>query len=218
MLKMQKMDVLVSLYIFCILVAELMGGKTVPLFQIGTLNLSVSVAIFVLPLIFTINDVITEVHGKERARSVIQAGLLMIGLVLGFILLATALPPTTRFAPTEAAYDTVFALSARISAASLTAFVLAEVVDVLVFVRLRQKLGSSALWLRNNLSNFVSQFFDTSVFMVLAFYRPSESLFENGGFLLGLILPYWLLKCSVSVLQTPLVYLGVKWLKGAQRN
>ena len=213
MFKIQKFDLLISIYIFCIAVSELMGAKTFPLFAIGTFKLNASVAIFVLPLIFTINDVITEVYGKERTRSVIRSGLLIILFILLFSLFATNLPPSSRFAASEKAYDTIFGLSARIAAASLTAFALAEFMDVFIFAKIRKLLGKRALWFRNNASNFISQFIDTSVFMFLAFYAFDKSFNNNFIFLIGLILPYWFLKCSMSVIETPLVYLGVTWLK-----
>ena len=212
-IKIRKMDLLVSLYIFCILVSEIMGAKTFPLANLWGYQLNASVGIFVLPLIFSINDVITEVYGKERTRSLIRSGLLMILLLMLFSILATSLPASQRFSVTESAYDTIFALSIRFSAASLTAFTLAEFLDVLVFSKLRQKLGRSRLWLRNNLSNFISQLVDTTTFMVLAFYALDKPIAENAMFIGGLILPYWLLKCTMSVIETPLVYWGVKWLK-----
>lgn len=195
------------------MVSELMGAKTFPLLSIGGFKLNASVAIFVLPLIFTINDVITEVYGKERTRSIIRSGLFIIFLIFVFSIFATSLPASARFLASEKAYDTIFGLSARIAAASLIAFTLAEFTDVLVFVKVRKMLGKKALWFRNNASNFVSQFIDTSIFMILAFYAFDKGFDDNFSFLVSLILPYWLLKCFMSVIQTPLVYLGVKWLK-----
>jgi queuosine precursor transporter len=208
-----KFDLLVSLYIFCIAVSELMGSKTFPLFTLGTFTLNASVAIFVIPLLFSINDVITEVYGKERARSVIRSGLMVVALILFFSLLVTYLPPSARFAESEAAYDAIFGKSARIAFASLIAFALAEFTDVYIFSKIRERLGSKALWLRNNASNFVAQLLDTIVFMFLAFYAFDKGLTDNVSFLVSLIIPYWLLKCSLSIIETPLVYLGVKWLR-----
>lgn len=212
------MDLLVSLYIFCILVAELMGGKTFPLTKIGSFQLNASVAIFVFPIIFTINDMITEVFGKERTRSLIRSGLMMIFLVIVAGLFFTNLPPSARFTGTEAAYDQIFTISTRIAAASLTAFAVAELIDVLVFVKIRQRLGKKALWFRNNVSNFVAQFFDTTLFMTLAFYNFALPFENNWAYLLSLILPYWLLKCFVSVIETPFVYWGVAWLKKGKQS
>lgn len=213
MFKIEKFDLLVSIYIFCIAVSELMGAKTFPLVNFFGYQLNASVAIFVLPLIFTINDVITEVYGKEKTRSVIRSGLIIIFLILLFSVLTTNLPPSLRFQKTESSYDMIFGLSARIAAASLTAFAIAEFLDVIIFVKIRQTLGRKALWLRNNISNFGSQFIDTSVFMFLAFYAFDKPFGNNVNFLVSLILPYWLLKCFMSVIETPLVYIGVKWLK-----
>ncbi|KKQ35518.1 MAG: hypothetical protein US51_C0003G0003 [Microgenomates group bacterium GW2011_GWA2_37_6] len=189
-----------------------MGAKTFPI-NLGPIRLNSSVAIFVLPLIFTINDVITEVYGKERTRSIIRSGLIGIGLILGFSLLATHLPPSVRFQGSEEAYDKIFGLSARIAAASLTAFAIAEFLDVIIFVKVREKLGKKALWFRNNVSNFISQFADTTVFMFLAFYAVAKPFSDNLTFLISLIIPYWLLKCFMSLIETPITYLGVRWLK-----
>lgn len=217
MFKIKKLDFLIALYVTCIAVAELMGAKTFPIMKIGGFSLSASVAIFVIPLIFTINDIVVEVYGKERAQSIVRSGLLMIALLLGFSALATSLPPTQRFAHLESAYDAVFIFSMRISLASLTAFTIAEFMDVAIFSRLRVRFGKKKLWLRNNLSNFISQFFDTSIFMFLAFYAFNKSFDDNLLFLIGLILPYWLLKCCMSVIETPFVYIGVRWLQSEKK-
>lgn len=150
MIKLEKLDLLISLYIFCVAVSELMGGKTFPILT-SPIKLNASVAIFVIPVIFSINDVITEVLGKERARSVVWSGLVVILLILLFSLLATSL--------------------------------------------------------------FISQFVDTTTFISLAFYALDKPFTENIGFLWSLILPYWLLKTFMSVIEPPFVYLGVKWLR-----
>lgn len=213
MFSIKKIDLLVAIYIFCIVASELMGGKTFYLFNIGSYHLNASVAVFLLPLVFTINDIIVEVFGKARAKSLIRSSLVVIVLLILFSILATILPPSTRFVPTEKAYDTIFAISIRFSLASLTAFILAEFADVLVFSKMRERLGTSKLWLRNNASNFIAQFIDTTVFMVLAFYALDKSFDSNFAFIGGLILPYWLLKCAMSVFGTPFTYLGVSWLR-----
>lgn len=212
------MDFLISVYIFCIAVSELMGGKTFHLLTIGSYPLNASVALFVVPIVFSINDVITEVHGPERMRSIIRSGLLVVVLILLYSLLATNLPPSKRFMMSEKSYDAVFGLTARISAASLIAFAVADFTDVLIFVRIRKKLGKKALWFRNNVSNFVSQLIDSTVFIFLAFYAFDKGIGQNIPFLVSLIVPYWLLKSAMSIIETPFVYLGVRWLKDEKKH
>ncbi len=79
--------------------------------------------------------------------------------------------------------------------------------------RIRRRFGKDRLWLRNNLSNFIAQLLDTVIFMTLAFYVPENSLAANADLLASRIIPYWLLKCFMSVIETPFVYLGVRWLR-----
>ena len=213
MFKIEKMDFIVSLYIFCIAISELMGAKTFPLIQTDTIKLNASVAIFVIPLIFSLNDIITEVYGAARARSMVRSGLFVIVLIFLFSLLAVNLPASTRFAQTESAYDAIFSKAARISLASLVAFGISDFLDIFIFSKIRQRLGKTKLWLRNNASNFFAQFIDTCIFMFLAFYAFDKGFSDNAGFLFSLIIPYWLLKCSMSIIETPFVYVGVKWLK-----
>lgn len=211
--QVEKMDLLIAIYIFCILVSEVMGSKTFPVWNFGFYQLNASVAIFVVPLIFTINDIITEVYGKERTRSIIRSSLFTILLVFGFSFLATSLPPTARFTANEGSYDTIFGLSMRFSAASIIAFAVSDFLDVYVFALIREKMGKKALWLRNNVSNFISQFVDSALFLSIAFYAFNQSLSSNFSFILSLLIPYWLLRCALSIAETPLVYLGVNWLR-----
>jgi uncharacterized integral membrane protein (TIGR00697 family) len=218
MLKIQKLDLLISLYIGCIAISELMGGKTFYIGSVFGYSLNASVAIFVIPLIYTINDVLVEVYGAERTRSIIRSGLIVIFLFMLMSVLAISLPPSARFKSSEKAYETVFGLSARVAFASLTAFIIAEFTDVFIFVKIRKALGKKALWLRNNISNFISQFADTVIFMILAFWSFDKGIGNNVSFLTSLIIPYWLLKCAMSIIETPLVYVGVKWLSDEKKK
>lgn len=216
MFKLQKLDFLIAFYITSVVLTEVMGAKTVPLFTIGGLPISGTVSLLVLPFIYSVNDTIVEVFGKARAQSMVRSALLMVVFILIYSLIATALPADKRFAPTEGAYETIFGISARFSAASLIAFAVSEFLDVYIFAKMRERLGKKNLWFRTNVSNFVSEFFDTALFMLLAFYALNQSIESNLIFIAGLAIPYWILRCCMSIIETPLVYVGVKWLKGSK--
>lgn len=208
-----RLNLLIALYLFCIVVSELMGAKTFPLLSLGHLHLTASVAIFVIPPMFSLLDIVNEVYGPPCARHLALTGLLVIALLMGFAALATHLPPSSRFQASNAAYNQVFGSSVRLAAASLTAFAVSNLLDILIFARLRRTLHRHALWLRNNVSNFASQLTDSVVFITLAFYQFNHSPSVNFPVLLGLILPYWLLKCGCSIIETPFVYVGVRWAR-----
>ena len=217
-LKIEKMDLLIAVYVFCIVVSQTMGAKTFPIANIFGFPINQTVAIFVFPLIFIFNDIINEVYGPERARSVIRSSLVVILLLFAYSILVTLLPPSSRFASTESAYDQIFGLSARFSLASLIAFISSDFLDVYIFAKMRKALGKKGLWLRVNVSNFLSQFIDTVVFMVLAFWALDMSFSNNFTFILSLLIPYWGIKCLISVIETPLVYWGVNWLRGDKQS
>ncbi len=206
-------DLVVALYIFGIMTAELMGAKTFVIGHLGDYTLRASVAIFLMPLLFTLTDVVTEVRGRERARSMVLSGLTVIILLVFYTLLATALPPSARSVGNEAAYDGVFHNSIRMSVASLIAFASSAFLDIAIFAKLRARMHKRALWFRNNASNIVSQFVDSAVFLTAAFYALNHSIGSNVSFIIGLLIPYWLLRCAMSLLTTPLVYAGVRWLR-----
>ena len=217
-LKINKMDLVIAVYIACVAISELMGGKTFPLLHIGKFTWNASVAIFVIPIIFSINDAIVEVYGVARAKSVYRSSLVTIVIFMLFAFLAIKLPPSVRFKDSEAAYDLIFGQSVRIALASLSAFAIADFLDIIIFQKLRKSLGTKALWLRSNLSNFISQFIDTTIFLFLAFYAFDKGIGDNFPFLFSLIIPYWLLKCFMSIIETPFVYLAVSWLKGENKK
>jgi uncharacterized PurR-regulated membrane protein YhhQ (DUF165 family) len=108
MKNINKLDLLFGIYIFSVIVSELMGAKTFNIIQLGSYQLRASVAIFVIPIVYSINDVVCEVYGKEKMRGYIKISLIIIALLILTAALFTWLPAATRFIPTEAAYDTIF--------------------------------------------------------------------------------------------------------------
>lgn len=205
------MDFLVALYITCLALAEIMSMKTIPLLKIFAYQLNVSVGIFVFPILFAINDIVAEVKGKARAKQLVYTSLLMVALIMVYSIFVTWLPESARFKDGEA-YNLVFAKAARISLASLLAFVVSGLLDVAIFHQIKVKTKGKMLWLRSNLSNFISQLLDTFIFASVAFYSFQDGLSSNFSFILSIVIPYWLLKCFMSVVETPLTYWGVKWL------
>lgn len=212
-MKIKKLDLLISIYIAAICMAELMGGKIFQVtdqIQLFGKPIGTSVAVFLLPLVASINDIVVETHGKKRMQSIMRSGFVVIAMIFIFTLVATLLPTATRSPIPGDVYNQVFQVAQRVAVASLTAFTISMALDVLIFARVREKLKRFGLWFRNISSNVVSQFFDTSIFMYIAYYNFTN---PNHDFLWSLIIPYWIYKCIVSVLIIPVVYLGVSWLK-----
>lgn len=208
-----RADLLVAIYIFCIIAAETLGSKSFPLFKIFGFNLTGAVGMFLIPWIFSINDIFLEVFGLKRAKNLAKISIIVVFLLIIFSSLAIALPPSNRFLPLNDSYRLIFSQSIRISIASLIAIGISILADIHIFYHLKKYLNKYGLWFRNNLSNHLAILLDTVIFMTIAFYSLDKSFSSNLNFLLGLIIPYWILKAFMSTLSTPFVYLGINWLK-----
>ena len=205
-----KLTYLFAIFIALMIGMNLLGGKITTLFGV-----SVSVAIFMVPITFLITDVVAEVYGKKTATQFVISGVIALILIFAFTALSVILPPNERYENNDA-YRIIFGSSLRIIIASIIAFAIAQYHDVWAFHFWKKKTGGKWLWLRNNLSTFVSQAIDTLIFLFIAFYMVSSRF--DFAFIIQLFIPFYLFKISFAILDTPLVYLGVRWLKSNKQD
>jgi len=198
----KKLLIALAVYLTSLIAANTLGLKIMP-FPLG---LHLSVGVFMFPVVFLMTDVIGEIYGKRMARLFVLAGFVSTALFILYSFISLAMPWAQAGEWVHASYNTVFGISARIAIASLVAFVVAEYQDVFAFFFFREKWGTKFFWLRSNLSNLWSQFLDTIIFMVIAFY----GVYAN-DVLVSLIISWWLFKVAMGVLYTPLSYVGL-WL------
>lgn len=64
----------------------------------------------------------------------------------------------------------------------------------------------------------MGQFIDSAVFVVIAFYAFDMPFTANLAFLAGIVLPYWIVRCLMSIVGTPFAYAGVAFLKNHDRK
>ena len=201
-----KTDILLAFFIASLILANVLGTKITTI-----VGIRVSVGIFFIPLLFLITDIVSEVHGMKRAKNFFWTSVLVLifSLIMVYICLIMPANPTWG---NQTAYEIIFQGSLRMIVASLIAFMISQYHDILAFHFWKKKTNGKFLWLRNNLSTIVSQFLDTTIFMFIAFYQMTPKF--TIGFIFSLIIPYWIFKIIFSLLDTPLCYLGVKWLRG----
>ncbi len=201
----EKTSLLLGLFVAAIICGNLLGTKIFSFWVI-----SASVGIFMYPLTFLITDMIEEVHGRKKTKQFVMAGFFSLVLVTLFTLLSIALPPASRY-DLNPEYLKVFAPSLRIMAGSIVGFLISQYHDIIAFDFWKKKTKGRFLWFRNNASTIVSQFLDTTIFMFIAFYMVTPKFTVD--FVFALIIPYWILKVAVALFDTPVCYLGVRWLR-----
>ncbi|HXI60795.1 MAG TPA: queuosine precursor transporter, partial [Polyangia bacterium] len=96
-----------------------------------------------------------------------------------------------------------FGTSARLYVASLTAFLVGQMLDISVFYLLRRVTGHRFLWLRATGSTVLSQMVDSLAvsFVFLVGTRPMNFIVSNAA-------NNYVGKLVMAVLLTPLIYLG----------
>ncbi len=206
----KKTNILLAVFICALILANTLGTKITTLFGVR-----VSVGIFFVPLLFLVTDVITEVRGKQVAKTFVYISVFILLFTLFMMYFSIKLPANPTWGNQEA-FQSVFGSSLRMTMASIIAFFVSQYHDVWAFAFLKRETNGKHLWLRNNLSTIVSQFIDTTLFMFLAFYRIAPKF--DVIFIISLIIPYWLFKIVFALIDTPFIYLGAKWLRSDARK
>ncbi len=205
----EKTSILLGIFVAAIISGNLLGTKIFSFWII-----SASVGIFMYPITFLITDMIEEVYGRAKTKQFIIAGFFSLLLVTVFTLLSIYLPPASRY-ELNTEYVQIFAPSLRIVIASIIAFLISQYHDIMAFEFWKKKTNGRFLWLRNNASTIISQLLDTTIFMFIAFYMVTPKFTVE--FVIALIIPYWILKVIVALCDTPICYLGVKWLRNSKK-
>jgi uncharacterized integral membrane protein (TIGR00697 family) len=205
---MYRLFIALTLYITSLIAANTLGLKIMP-FPFG---LHLSVGVFCFPVVFLMTDVVGEVYGKKIARMFVIAGFVSTALFILYSVMSLYAPWSESGLWVKDGYDQVFGISVRIAIASLVAFGVGEYQDVLAFFFLKGKLEIKQFWLRSNLSNLWSQFFDSLIFMTVAFWGvyPTSTL-------ISIIISWWLFKVAMGLAYTPLSYVGIYLLRDKNR-
>ena len=184
--------ILIGLYIACELIANVTASKPV---QLG--GMVVPAAIFIYTLTFTLIDLINESMGKEGARKVILTAFLANLLLAAYVQLAVMLPPAAFYSGQEA-FSGVLGSTPRIVFASLTAYLISSLIDAEIFSFWRARV-QRLKWTRVLVSNAISTWVDSVIFITLAFYGTMPVWI--------LIKGQYVIKMAITLLSLPLIYL-----------
>ena len=94
--------------------------------------------------------------------------------------------------------------------ASMAGYVVGQLLNSWVLVRLKERTGESALWGRLIGSTGVGEFADTLIFCSIA--APVIGIDSWGAFL-NYVLVGYVYKCLVEVVIMPVTYGAIAWLK-----
>lgn len=154
---------LVGGYILCQAVADIGATKLVTV-----AGVVIPAGTFMFAFTFTLRDLVHKRLGKEWARSAIFCAGVFNIFQAGYLALVAKLP-TPEYYPMGEAWDQIFAIVPAITAASIIAEVITQLVDTEVFDWWRRRFGNLPQWSAVLVSNMVGLPLDSAVFAVLAF-------------------------------------------------
>ncbi|MCY4161238.1 MAG: queuosine precursor transporter [Flavobacteriaceae bacterium] len=175
----------------------------------GVRLFELSVGILPYPITFLITDVVSEIYGKKKASEMILAGIFASIFSLVIIYVSLGLPIMADSPIDNETFSKVFAATPLAIIGSMTAYFLAQTLDINLYHFLKKVTKGRFLWLRNNFSTVTSQFVDTTVVI---------SLFAVFGILpwslaWGLILSGFIFKVLIAMIDTPIIYIIVIWYR-----
>jgi uncharacterized integral membrane protein (TIGR00697 family) len=207
--KMTLLITLVCVFMTCLVVGDLIGGKLTAISVFGK-EREFSVGLIAFPITFILTDIINEFYGKKVVRRLTIIAFVMVGLTFTLAYAAGALPwaaltTTPGWAAagnvTEHEFGVVFTSAGQIQIASMFAFLLGNLVDISVFFFLKKLTGNKFLWLRATGSTAISQLIDTIAVIGIAFGRKVD--FNTYA---TMVVTSYLIKLACAIGITPIIY------------
>lgn len=166
------------------------------------------------PLVFITSDIINDYYGKKGVRFISFTTALFIAISFLIIYTATLLVPADFWLEVNKGSDNfninfafarIFRQGLGIILGSLSAFLVSQIIDALVFEKIKSRTGSKHIWLRATGSTLISQLIDSVLVIGVAFY-----LFGNWSFTQWMNVSFnnYLYKFIVAILFTPLLYVA----------
>ena len=161
---------------------------------------------------FLVTDILSETEGKEAAKKAVTLGIVTSVV---FVLISQSwllyLPNENDFA--MPAIRSVFTNTPRLMISSIVVYAIVQMFDVWAYHAIWNKTekyckdSKRFLWLRNNGSTLVSQFFNTFLYTFAAFL-----FIYPVGTLMNIVRSSYVIFIVTSLLDTPAVY-AARWIK-----
>ena len=197
-------------------VEETLGFKKfdINLFGVPNLSFNMSAGVLTWPIIFIMTDIINEYFGVKQVRFLSILTAVLIGFAFLVVWLALKLKPSDFWLTQtidgqnvnmKLAFQAIFGQGMWIIVGSITAFLIGQMVDVLIFHRIKKFTGDKALWLRATGSTIVSQLIDSFVVIFIAFYlNPQYNWSWEMVAAIGLV--GYTYKFIIALAMTPILY------------
>ena len=143
--------------------------------------------------------------GKEKARQNVLIGF------SAFLFMTIVMLFTIGFKPADndwiqANLSNIFTPMTRFFVASMIAYLISQYFDVWIYGLIKKISANKNLWLRNNISTFLSSLIDNTVFSLLAWIILNPNPEKLYNVIMIYIFGTYLLRVFIAILDTPFLY------------
>lgn len=206
--------ILAGLFITCAVTAELISNKLIEIplqfhlfgYQFGPFI--TIVGILPWPVVFLLTDLLNEFYGRKVVQKLSWITACLIGFCFLIVGMSLSIPsysiPNSSLAD-DYSYNLVFGQAQMVIVGSIIAFLVSQLLDALLFEKIKSKTGNKYIWLRSTGSTIFSQFIDTYVVLYIGFVVNGTMSVDD----FWKIAPVnYSLKLLIAIGLTPLIYLG----------
>lgn len=165
-------------------------------------GLSTTIGTVMFASIFLATDILSECYSKEDAKKAVYLGLFSSAVLIISTQIALYYIPS-EFDYAHDAMQTLFSMNLRISLASMIMYAIANLADVYLFNKIKDKMHGKALWLRNNVSTILCNCLENFGFIGLAFYGIYDM-----KTILTIAISTSIIELIVAICDTPFLYLA----------
>ena len=204
----QYYDLIMAAFVTVLLCSNLIGAAKIA--TVGGFTFGAGILFF--PLSYIFGDILTEVYGYARARKVVWAGFAAMIFASFMSFIVVNLTPAEGY-QNQAAIETMFGSTTRITIASLLAFFCGEFVNSFVLAKMKIRMKGKFLWMRTVGSTVAGEFVDSLIFYPIAFLGtwPTELVIQ-------VLFTNYALKVLWEVVMTPFTYKIVAFLKAKENE
>ncbi len=207
------------------LIAECIGGKIFSLetllglepfrftlFGEKGLSFNLTCGVLLWPLQFVMTDIINEYYGPKAIRQISYIAVALISYAFVMFYISIEVPPADFWISSntaigipdmQVAFSGIFGQGMWIIVGSLVAFLVSQIVDVLVFHRIKAATGEKWIWFRATGSTVISQLIDSFIVLFIAFKIGNNWSWQ---LVLAICLVNYVYKFTMALILTPLIY------------
>ena len=163
--------------------------------------------VFLFPLTYIIGDILSEVYGFKAARKAVLTGF-AISVLAAMTFYLVQISPAADGYENQSAFEAVLGFVPRIVLASILGYLVGQLLNAYVLVKIKERTKEKYLWARLIGSTAVGELADTIVFCTVAFY----GIITGAEFLNYVIIGY-VYKTLLEVVLLPVTYPVIRVIK-----